>query len=245
MTAASFHWPEPPNRLSLPFEQVHVWCAALDQAPPVDELLSGEERERAARFRRPLDGRRFAAARGILRSLLGRYLGLEPGHVRFGYGTYGKPELVDCTSQGTLRFNVSHSGGVALYALRCQQAVGIDVEGVRPLPHVEALAERICSTREWAQWNRLPPTEQSELFYRLWTCKEAFVKARGEGLGFGVDRIDVAVSAEGPSRLLAIGGDLHEAGRWFLHELLPAVGFPAALVGEGQPVPVSCWQWPS
>src|SRR5262249_10240292 len=143
--------------------------------------LSEDERRRSARFRFEHDRRRFVVARGVLRELLGRHLRTHPGEIRFVYNSFGKP-LLDPTSGSGLKFNLSHAGDLALIAIADHADVGIDVEHVRPERDHAAIARQFFPAPQADLLNRLPNQLRPQAFFRLWTRKEAFVKAAGEGL---------------------------------------------------------------
>jgi 4'-phosphopantetheinyl transferase len=201
---------------------VEVWHAALDEhrhrLPALAATLSADERERAERLRRAADRESFTLRRGLLRELLGRYLGTEPAAVRFAYGRWDKPSV-----EGDLRFNASSSGPHALFAFSRERAVGVDVERVRELADMDDVAARIMSPaglRSFrAEWSRLGA------FYAVWTQKEAFVKALGDGFAAPLDAFDVPLrTAPGTSTVVS--------GRRI--EVLPAPdGFAAAVAADG------------
>ena len=238
--AIRWNAPSAPPRLGA--GEVHVFAARLDDpaaAPP--PWLSPDERRRAARFHFERDRRRFAAARGILRAILGRYLGLDPSALGFAYGHHGKPALAS-PSAGP-RFNVSHSGGLALLAFAAEHEVGVDVEQERPVPEMDSIRERNFSARENAELGVLPEAERGRAFFRCWTRKEAFIKAIGDGLSYPLDAFDVTVAPGEPARLLRVGGDPDAARRFHLEGLEPAHGFAAALAVWGRPTRVACFRW--
>ena len=158
---------------------VHVWRIFLDKEI-LPFLLTADEQARADRFHLERDARRWAACRSRLRRILGAYLGTSPQALEFETNSWGKPGLKDCP----LRFNVSHSGGVALLAFAWQQEVGVDIEQRRGDFAPEELAAEVFSAAEQVVLCDCPPKERHELFLTLWTAKEASVKALGEGLSF-------------------------------------------------------------
>ncbi len=220
-------------------DEVHVWHADLDRLPEavLAASLSADERERGRRFHFERDRRRFVTARGLLRLVLGRYLDMRPAGVRFGYGPRGKPFLA---SADGLRFNVSHSGGLALLAFAWRREVGVDVERLRPVPEAEDIAGRYFSPWEAAELRRLPKGERAAAFFRCWTRKEAFVKATGDGLSRPLDGFDVTVAPGEPARLLRVAGEPGAAGRFWIEDVSPGRGFAAALAVEGSPARVVC-----
>ncbi len=165
--------------------EVDVWRASLDDQPleameGMTALISPDEAERARSFYFDRDRRRFVVGRGILRILLGRYLGCAPAQVAFRYGAHGKPALANA-SVG-LHFNVAHSEGLALYAFTRAGEVGVDVECMRDLPDWEQVAEAAFSPHELAQLRACAPARRRDEFFRAWTRQEAVLKALGTGL---------------------------------------------------------------
>jgi 4'-phosphopantetheinyl transferase len=211
--------------------EVHVWAASLDELPAVASrvLLSADERERALRFHFERDRRRFVAARCLLRLLLGRYMDLDPAGLRFEYGARGKPSL---TGPDALRFNVSHSGGIALLAFARGCELGVDVEQERPVPESVDIARHYFSAREGTELRSLGEKDRQAAFFRCWTRKEAFIKATGDGLSRPLDAFDVSLG--NPARLLRVLGEPEALRRFRLEDLRPAPGFAAALAIEGE-----------
>jgi 4'-phosphopantetheinyl transferase len=217
-------------RFSLPADEVHVWRTSLERPPAAVErlrlLLSRDECARADRFRFERDRSRYVVGRALLRLLLGRYLGQEPEEVRFEYGAYEKPYLA-----GTpLWFNLSHSGTVALYAFTAAAEVGIDVEVDEGDFARERIAERFFSPTEVAALRSLPESLQARAFLTCWTRKEAFIKARGDGLSLPLDSFDVSLAPQAPPGLLRTAWSDEEPAHWRLEDLSdPAEGYVAAL----------------
>ncbi len=248
MTATERVWLSPAADLTLSHEQVHVWRASLDlpasRVQSLQHTLTPDEQNRAARFHFERDRRHFVVARGVLRAILGRYLGVQPHQLRFCYSTYGKPALVAAPGQDTLSFNLSHSGGLALCAITRGRQVGIDLERIRTDVEHEHIAERFFSSQENAALRALPPALRAEAFFNCWTRKEAYIKASGEGLSLPLDQFDVSLVPGEPAALLDARGDAQEATRWSLRALSPGVGYAAALAVEGHGWQLECWQWP-
>jgi 4'-phosphopantetheinyl transferase len=203
-----------------------------------------DERMRAERFQFEQDRQRFIIGRGLLRTILSYYLGIEPGRLQFCYGMYGKPALAEMAGTSTLRFSLAHAHGLALYAVTCVREVGMDLEHIRPIAETEQIVDRYFSDREKAAFRALAADKKQEAFFTYWTCKEAYLKASGEGLTRPLNQIDVSLIPGEPARLLSVNGDVNEASRWTFQELRPAPDFVAALVVEGQGWGLSCWNWP-
>jgi 4'-phosphopantetheinyl transferase len=210
-------WDNAPQKLSLTTKDIHIWRANLNLAQfKLDKLratLSHDEITRAERFYFEKHRHRFIASRGILREILGRYLEIEPNQVRFGYELKGKPFLVKESHGCELNFNVSHSQDLALYAMACGDQVGIDLEMIRPIADVEQLAQRFFSTSETNAIASLVSPHQEEMFFRYWTCKEAYLKATGDGLS-SLDQVEIILNpGESPK--------LSHTNNWMLQELFP------------------------
>ncbi len=224
-----------------------MWRAALDvEAPRLQSLwqtLSPDERARAERFHFRKDRDSFIVARGLLRVILGRYLNAEPDRLRFRYSQYGKPALAGEFDEEALCFNLSHSDRLALYAVTRGRKIGVDLEHIRPDFADEQIAEQFFASGEVAALRALPMHAQQEAFFNCWTRKEAFIKARGEGLSLPLDEFEVSVVPGEPAVLLSTKGDIREALRWSLQELVPGPGYVAALAVEGHNWRIRCWQW--
>ena len=214
-------------------DTLHLWTLALDEPGPTAELgwLSAEESARAARFVAEQDRRRFVRAHAGLRSILAGYLGVAPAAVTVTTGSLGKPGL-DPGRHGTaLRYNLSHSHGVALVVVGSHRAVGVDVERVRPLPDLDGLVARYCAPGEQAALGRLPPDRRLEAFFTVWTLKEAYLKARGEGLHQRPESVEITLD---PDDARASVRALDEAAgrRWDLFRLRHPAGHAAAVAVE-------------
>jgi 4'-phosphopantetheinyl transferase len=222
-------------RLRLLADEVHVWHATLEvdaaTLAALHRLLAADERVRAGRFRFSRDRYHFVACRGLLRRLLGDYLGCDPGAVVLGEGPRGKPRLEP--PRGALEFNASHSFGRALLAFARGRRLGVDLERIRADLATDGIAESSFSAGELAELRALPRAQQLDGFFNAWTRKEAFVKAVGEGVYYGLDCFDVSLAPEREPRLLHTRRDPAEAARWSLRALDAPAGFAAAIVVEG------------
>jgi len=218
-------------------DEVQVWQVTLEQEAVtlarLHDLLNAQERQRAARFYFPADQRRYTVGRGVLRLLLGYYLQVAPTQINFVYNPYGKPELASVNGVAPLHFNLSHSGERALYAFALQRPLGIDIEWMKPDLAWRDLARHVFSAYEQQVLARLSAAEQLPAFYRGWTRKEAYIKARGMGLSLALDQFDVTMQADQPARILATRDDAHEAARWTLCDLPCPTGYAAALAVAG------------
>ena len=233
--------------LALDGDEVHVWRAASDategRLEELSQSLGADERARAERFAFRRDRDRFIVRRGLLRAILGRYLSVDPARLQFDYGASGKPALARRWGGMQLRFNVSHSAGLVLYAMTRGREVGVDLEQIRPAVAHERVAEHFFSPREVAALRALPVQTQPEAFFACWTRKEAYVKAKGDGLPLGLDRFEVSLVPGEPAALLRTAGDAGEASRWWLQALAPGRGYAAALAVEGHASRLTCRPW--
>lgn len=216
--------------------QVHIWQAGLDiPAANFRRLVSPDERERARRFRSGRDGERFIVRRGVLRTLLGFYLNAEPASIRFSYDDHNKPSLAGQSRGDGLHFNISHSEELALFAFCRGGNIGVDVESVRDIRDMEAVAGRILSPEEKADFQVLNKRQQRATFYRYWTRKEALVKATGDGLSRTLHEVTATPSA-GDTVLL-------DGSSWYVYDLKVNRGYRAAFATPEPCREVACFQW--
>lgn len=223
-----------------------MWLAKLEEGGAavraLYELLSADERQRAERFHFPKDRGHYVTARGALRRILGGYLGAAPESLRFTYNAYGKPSLEGAGGEDALRFNLSHSNGVALYAFARGREVGVDIEHVRQDVAELATSESFFSPAEVSLLGGLPARLQAAAFFNCWTRKEAYVKAVGEGLSFPLAQFSAPSILEDAPPPLRFD-DPRGRGLWTVKALAPGPDFAAALVVEGFVETVRCWRW--
>ena len=240
-------WSSPPETLTLGNDEVHVWRAPLDlgasRVQSLRQTLSADEQARAERFRFRIDRDRFIVARGTLRAILGRYLMLGPSQLRFCYSPQGKPAVAREFGDETLRFNVSHSHGLALYALTRHRAIGVDLERKRPELAEKQIAERFFSSQEIATLHTLSSSAWEEAFFACWTRKEAYIKALGKGLSLPLDQFEVSLRPGEPAEMLNVAWDPEECSRWSLQELFLGPSYAAALCVEGHGWQLKHQQW--
>jgi 4'-phosphopantetheinyl transferase len=228
-------------------DEAHVWRASLDR--PADmiaklaPLLSQDECQRAERFHRPIDRQRFIAGRGILRKIISAYLALAPDEVRFVYNEYGKPFISTDQSRGALSFNLSHSNGMALYAVARERRVGVDIEYVRGDFATPEVAERFFSKDEFEALKAAPIDRRTEAFFNCWSRKESYIKAIGMGVSYPLDGFTVSLAPDAAPALLKVNADATEAARWKMYELDAAEGYVASLIVENPPVSLRRFQW--
>lgn len=227
MTSVTGAWGAPPATLVLPPDEVHVWRARLDVPPTALAALaavcSSEEHTRAARFRFARDRCRCLAARGLLRMILGWYLGRHPARLRLIAGAHGKPHLAGGAGVRSLRFNLAHADDLALVAVARGREVGVDVEREQPERADLAVARRMFAPREAEALAALPPLLRARAFFTLWTIREAYAKGTGLGLA-GTEAGPVPAS-------------------WTVRQLPIEAGYAAALAVERGAPTVRCWEW--
>lgn len=193
------------------------------------QWLSADEHERWQRFRHDADRQRFLLARALTRSVLARCLQQAPAALQFTRNRHGKPELVHSTAmpEQPLKFNISHTQGLLVLALTVVDEVGVDVEAVTRDADMLALAERYFAAAEVALLRAAAPLQLRELFFRLWTLKEAYVKARGLGLQLGLDSFAFGIDAALVPSLLQAEAD--DVTRWSCFSLNHAESFRIAV----------------
>ena len=199
-------------------EDVQVWCAATDVAVDLSTLSPGEH-ARASRFRFDRDRCRWIAARVLLRRVLGETLGCAPSRLTFTYSDHGKPMI----EGDPVRFNLSHSGDLAVCATARTAEIGVDVEHIRAIEGIEALFRSISSVREYSAFRLLPPTERTRAFFETWTVKETCVKAKGTGLTTPLAKIEVPQLGDS-QRVITSGPDC-----WSVFTLRLQPGYVGAL----------------
>jgi 4'-phosphopantetheinyl transferase len=235
-------WKAAPPEFSLSENEIAIWRASLDcEAAALRNLeatLSPDEISRADRFHFPRDRARFVAGRGILRALLGAYLKREPPSLNFRYGPQGKPEL-EQNRGDSIHFNLSHKEGLGVYAFARQRHLGIDVEAIATDFPGEDIARRFFSPGELQELAGLSPDQRAKAFFLAWTRKEAYIKARGQGLHIKLDSFDVTLTPGGPARFLR-----GIAPEWQLFTFWAGVTNPGALACDGaSPVVLRLFSW--
>ncbi|HSB01710.1 MAG TPA: 4'-phosphopantetheinyl transferase superfamily protein [Anaerolineales bacterium] len=240
---ATSSWSPAIDDLDLQPWQVDVWQVRLDlpahMLERLQEFLSEEETQRAARFHFTADRNRFIAAHGCLRAVLTRYLRCLPDQFTFSVNSYGKPALND----HTLEFNLSHSSDVALIAISQERRVGIDVERIRPGISSQVIAQQYFSKFEFAELQTLPLEQKEAAFFTCWTRKEAYIKAQGLGLSLPLESFDVSLLPNEPAILRATRPDPDEARRWTLFALEIDPYHEASVAVEGEGLELRLWDW--
>lgn len=237
-------WKIPPPALVLLDQEIHIWQVSLDQLPPTASrllnLLSDDERARADRFHFERDREHFITGRGVLRSVLGKYLGTAPGQIQFQYGAHGKPALLKNTP---LQFNLTHSNNLMLLAITLHHEIGIDVEYLRLMPDAADIANQFFTKTESKALRTLPESQKLEGFFTQWVCKEAYLKALGDGLAKPLDQFEILPTLRRPQGLLKVAENPTESKRWFFQVFRPTDGYISALAVEQKKLKNIYWQW--
>lgn len=226
--------------------EVHVWIAELTPAllpARFETTMSGDEKSRAAKFVFEHDRRRYTAAHGILRDILGRYLGKKPRIIAFSSNGFGKPFLLEDGESDGLCFNMSHAGELVVVALVRDRLIGVDVEFIRPLQELDALAEHYFSLQERALLANCSPADREQIFFTCWTRKEAYIKAVGKGLSLPLNSFDVSMPAGVTGSRIEPTFDSPGAASWWLSDLTMPPGYKGALVVEDRFECLSYWNW--
>ncbi len=217
-------------------QEVHLWYADLLRPPELvaelAELLTADEHQRARRFRFEKHRRRFIVRRGLLRRLLGEYLGQKAAAIEFAYGERDKPAVATEALRepaDRLEFNLSDSEDLAGYAVACGAELGVDVEVLRPMSDALSISESFFSERERAFLRSVPAQQRDETFFNCWTRKEAYLKAIGEGLAEPLDSFSVSLVPGDEVRFLHFLSEAEDPGSWSLVDLRPTAASVGAL----------------
>jgi len=220
---------------------VDIWQASLSadakSRNTMMQCLNPLEIDKAASFKLPLMRDRYILVRALSREILARYLQKTASELQFIYGEYGKPALAD----QQMHFNLSHTGDQLLMAVANFPHIGVDIEQVRPRTNLQGMAKRCFSSQEYQAWEVLPAAKQSDVFYTLWTKKEAYVKAIGRGIAMGLERCEVDWNTNG--QLLHIPTEQGDARNWKVTELPVVAGHCAALVTPNCAFALRLIQW--
>ncbi len=230
-------WISPTFPLEIDKSHVHIWRSNLEQSElrfqKLSQTLSKQERVRAERYRFEEDKNHFIAGRGILRTILGYYLDVNPGRIEFRYGVFGKPHLTEKFCKDGIQFNLAHSHKLVLYAFTKNRKIGIDLEYFRNIQNFKCMVASFFSEREKKILKALPESQQQEAFFNGWVRKEAYLKAIGSGLTQPLYQFEVSLAAGEAAHLLKAEKDCRIASFWSMKSITPASGYLSALVVEG------------
>ncbi len=233
------------SELSLDSREVHLWSVSAtavdDQVLQLKRYLSEDELARAGRFHFEKDRRRFIIARGMLRTILSLYQPRPPEAHAFSCDRYGKPHLLD--NQG-LCFNLSHSGTQILYGLALERRIGVDIEYIRPVDSAAEIVENYFTEDEKRIFRQVPEHQKNEAFFNYWTRKEAYIKARGQGLQIPLNRFSVTFFPGEPARIIKMDWDCQDKLPWTLQTIAIEDGYAAAVAVEGENFVFKHRHWP-
>ncbi|MBK8552594.1 MAG: 4'-phosphopantetheinyl transferase superfamily protein [Ignavibacteria bacterium] len=202
--------------MTLQENEVHIYHHSIDTPSGgisnFEKLLSEDELKRANRFRFEKDRNHFITGRGLLRIILSRYLDVSPAGINFSYQEKGKPYL----KNNSLKFNLAHSGGKAVYALTMNNEVGVDLEVMKDLPDALDIASRFFSESEVQEFQSVSEENVKTAFYNCWTRKEAFIKAIGEGLSHPLSDFSVTLKPGDEPKFLWMKNRPDEIYEWSL-----------------------------
>jgi len=220
------------NGWKLEDDEVHLWLLDIDQFTAdhytcADRIMSEAERERAQKFVRGKES--YIASRWLQRKVLAHYLGLSPEAVEFLRTDKGKPYL----PQGDLHFSLSHSGHWALLAVGSAELIGVDIEAASATRDLIGIAESYYHPHEFAQLQKLADAAQNDCFYRLWTLKEAFLKAIGTGISAGLEKIAFDLTGDKISAQIAAALD-EDGDEWQFHQWILGAQDYCALAGKSR-----------
>lgn len=227
-------WQDPPASPSLNTGELHLWrFSTAAHSPALAALLTDSEREQAASLKLEKVRLQYSASRACLRHILSLYTGLPPADLTFTTNACGKPALADAPGPA---FNLTHSGGLGLIAVFAGTTVGVDIEHSRRKDKLAGIAARVFSQSELATWQALTPAAQPGAFYRLWTIKEAVLKAAGCGFSVSPAEMDTGACITPPPGLERLTVSLPGHGSWEVTAFSAADGYPAAVaVPRGTP----------
>ncbi len=236
-------WQSPPPSFALKTGEIHLWRSPLASTPVLDPTfwpsLSEDEQIRANRFHFKQHRLEYVDGRGKLRHLLSQYLGMPAQKIVFEYGKQDKPFL----PHSKLKFNISHSHGLALFAFALDMEIGVDLEKIDPKIDIIQLCQQFFSPQETQTILQLSPAEQIHAFFTCWTRKEAFIKAKGQGLSLPLDQFAVSILPEAPVQLLATEWDQTEVDKWFLYDIPPGKNFKGALMTDQKVDSLQYWDY--
>lgn len=238
----NINWKYPPQNLRINAQNIHVWKTYLEQSAinikDSFKILNEEEKNKAQRFRLEKHQQRFIIARSSLKRILSLYLSIPPQKIDFQYNTYGKPQLLENINKINLQFNISHSENIAIYGITCQNLIGVDIEYMRPMSEAENLAKRFFTQKEFVAMSKLSSAEKNREFFKLWTGKEAYLKAIGKGISGGLDKVEI--SSHEPRKFIRLPES--NQTNYNLFYLTPEHNYLAAIAIENKQQTYHYWQ---
>lgn len=234
-------WSKAPADLQLSADHIDIWSTHLDlseqEVKAFAQTLSADEISRAKKFTFANKYREYVVSRGLLRAALASLTSNRAKDFHFDYTEHDKPYLQSVD----ISFNVSHSHDFALVAIGLKRNIGVDIEKIRENVEYEKLAKRFFSGFEHAALMQVPKRQRERVFYTIWTRKEAFVKAIGKGIAFGLSEFDVSIEADEPAALLRTRWDEKAVEKWKLANISVEDGYVAALASDGGDFDLRYW----
>lgn len=217
-------------------DHIHVWKASLDynesKINSAIEFLSMDEVERANRFYFENDRSQFIVRRSILKQIIAKYLEIDPKNLLFGYNLFGKPHLINDSLKHSLKFNMSYSNNMALYAISYEIEVGIDIEFIQKDIEFQQIIDRFFSPNEIEYLRNINIDKRKEEFFKIWTRKEAVLKALGKGVSIPLQMVNVAYNRSNFIFRIHNDGNHGEKSSWNVQDLLPANNYIASIAKE-------------
>lgn len=227
--------------------EIHLWSSFLDQPEDIINrffaVLSEEEKYRVNKYKFKSLRDRHTVSKGLLKSLISKYLNIETNEINFVQNEYGKPSLHLELNEIDLQFNVSHSEHLGMFAFTTGQELGIDVESIQEIPNLNQIVDMCFSDFEKEWFYKSEPGLQKKLFYKVWTGKEAFIKANGTGLSFPLNEIEFKINSNKTIEFQSIHGDLSYRGKWNIFTFNPLPNFISSLVVETNGLKIRRYLW--
>ena len=223
------------NRKILHDNEVHVWLVDIEKSLQEIEfyrkLLLSFELEKSNSFRFEKDRKRYILTQSILRLLISSYLNIKPAKIIYSYNVNRKPEIANIYDK-KLCFNLSHSGNFIIYAFAWTSQLGIDIELKRQLEDTDIIIDRFCSEIEKKQYFFIQPEDRLDMFFDLWTRKEAYIKARGEGVSSALEKFSVSIDPSKRPFLIEEKDQPFAKEDWYFHNIAFNTKYSACLVVE-------------
>ena len=217
--------------------EIHLWQICLNQFPPIQlfSWLDPIEKQRAQQLKSETLYRRYVIAHAAMRDILSKYLGSTPASINLIQPPNQKPSIDSAQNQIDLEFNLSHSHEIAILALSRSLVIGVDIEHIRNIPDIAQLAKRFFTLSEYEILLGSPADKQLSLFFKIWTTKEAFLKAKGLGISHHLDQFSVKLNNH--QEPIGICGSKSGIEPWILQRLVTFPGYESTLAIESKSMP--------
>ena len=227
--------------------EIHIWSSLLDQPEDLINLfhtsLSKEEKDRISKYKFKLLRDRQTVSKGLLKSFISSYLNIGTGEINFVQNEYGKPSLTPELNEIDLHFNISHSEHFGMFAFTIGKQLGIDIESVQEITNLNQIVDLCFSDSEKEWFYNSDPGLKKELFYKVWTGKEAYIKAIGKGLSFPLKEIEFKINSNNSIEFQNVHGDLPYRGKWNIFTFNPHPNFISSLVVEANGLKIKKYSW--